>query len=289
ILAEIVAAGGDAEMNALSVGQDGVQAEAAGPRLPLSRVLVVADAGDHLPGVAPVAAAEERGRLDAAPQVLLVRSRLERPDVLQRAPVLLGKGGERFRLLEGLAQVVRAQDLHAEERIAARGVDARLPAARVDERGVDVDAGPERPAQREFAARAGRLRDEKAFLGPEGQEHAVRHGQPPETAARMVTTAPGASAVSSPWRSRMWSELTKMLRWRRTAPVSSQMLRWRDGWLRSSSSRAARTVVAESGRSAAPPQYFLRGVGRWVVAISGPFCRPSAGSSRRNHAYLLLH
>src|SRR5207248_11149645 len=141
VLAEIVAAGGDAEMEALSVEQDGVQAEAARPRLPLARVLVVADTGDHLPGVAAVAAAEERGRLDAAPQVLLVRSRLERPDVLQRAPVLLGKGGERFRLLEGLAQVVRAQDLHAEERIAARGVDARPPAARVDERGVDVHAG----------------------------------------------------------------------------------------------------------------------------------------------------
>jgi len=64
-------------MDALSVGQDGVQAEAARPRLPLARVLVVADAGDHLPGVAAVAAAKERGRLDAAPQVLFVRSRLE--------------------------------------------------------------------------------------------------------------------------------------------------------------------------------------------------------------------
>src|SRR5207248_5076201 len=127
---------------------------------PLARVFVVADAGDHLPGVAAVAAAEERGRLYAAPQVLLVRSRLERPDVLQRAPVLLGKGGGRFRFLEGLAQVVRAEDLHAEERIAARGEDARLLAARGGERGVDVHAWPERSAQRELAARAGRLREQ---------------------------------------------------------------------------------------------------------------------------------
>src|SRR5207248_10431240 len=75
VLAEIVAAGGDAELDALSVGQDGVQAQAARPGTPPARVLVVADAGDHLPGVAAVAAAEERGRLDAAPQVLFVRSR----------------------------------------------------------------------------------------------------------------------------------------------------------------------------------------------------------------------
>src|SRR2546429_6330027 len=182
-----------------------------------------------------------------------------------RAPVLLGKGGGRFRVLEGLAQVVRAKDLHAEERIAARGVEARPPAARVDERGVDVHAAPERPAQREFAARAGRLRDEKAFLGPDGQEHAVRHGHPPETAARMVTTSPGASAVSSPWRSRMWSELTKTLRWRRTAPASSQVLRWWDGWLRSSSSRAARTVVPGTGRLAAPPPHLLHSGRRRIV------------------------
>src|SRR5207249_8427948 len=173
ILAEIVAAGGNAEMNALSVGQDGVQAEAAGPRLPLSRVLVVADAGDHLPGVAPVAAAEERGRLDAAPQVLLVRSRLERPDVLQRAPVLLGKGGERFRLLEGLAQVVRAQDLHAEERIAARGVDARPPAASSSAGCKDAKIGPMRPRTLDVGVRTRRLGAGKALPGPEVPDHVV--------------------------------------------------------------------------------------------------------------------
>src|SRR5207245_4357332 len=77
VLAQVVAAGGDADVQVTVLGEDGVQAEAAGARLPLARVLVVADAGDHLPGIAAVAAAEERGRLDAAPQVLFVRSRLE--------------------------------------------------------------------------------------------------------------------------------------------------------------------------------------------------------------------
>src|SRR2546423_15391690 len=92
ILGEIVAAGGNAEMNALSVGQDGVQAEAAGPRLPLSRVLVVADAGDHLPGVARVAAAEGGGGLEAAPQGRLVGSGSGGPDDIGRAPARLGIG-----------------------------------------------------------------------------------------------------------------------------------------------------------------------------------------------------
>ena len=72
-------------------------------------------------------------------------------------PSSLGKAGRRLRLLEALPQVRRTQHLHAEERIAARGIDSGV-AARVDQRRVHGDAGPERPAQRElrrgFAASA---------------------------------------------------------------------------------------------------------------------------------------
>ena len=39
----------DAEMHALTVADDRVHAEPAGPGLPFARVLVIADAGDHLP------------------------------------------------------------------------------------------------------------------------------------------------------------------------------------------------------------------------------------------------
>ncbi len=76
VLAQVVAAGRDAEVHAVAVAQDRVHAEPAVARLPLARVLVVADARDHLPGIAAVAAPEERRRLDAAPQVLLAVARL---------------------------------------------------------------------------------------------------------------------------------------------------------------------------------------------------------------------
>jgi hypothetical protein len=54
-----------------------MHAESATARLPLSGVLMIADAFDHFPAVTSVRAPEKRGRLDAAPQVLLVAAGLE--------------------------------------------------------------------------------------------------------------------------------------------------------------------------------------------------------------------
>src|SRR5439155_14282412 len=67
VFGEVVAAGRDAEVHAVALAQDGVHAESAVAGLPFASVVVVADAGNHGPGIAAVAAAEERGRLDAAP------------------------------------------------------------------------------------------------------------------------------------------------------------------------------------------------------------------------------
>ena len=49
ILAQVMAAGGDPEMDAIAVADDRVHAQPAGARVPLARVLVVADARHHLP------------------------------------------------------------------------------------------------------------------------------------------------------------------------------------------------------------------------------------------------
>src|SRR5262249_21273909 len=150
-------------------------------------------------------------------------ARFERPDVGEGAPVLLGEGRGGLRLREPLAEVGREQDLHAEERVAARGVDA-WRAARVDQRRVHGHARPERPARLALPPGLRRLGDEESFLGPDTQNDALRHGQPPETAGSTVRTSPGTSAVSSPSRSRTWAVFTNRFTWRRTAPVSSQML-----------------------------------------------------------------
>src|SRR6185436_2537219 len=152
----------------------------------------------------------------------------ERPDVGERAAVLLGKGGGRFRLFEGFPEIGRAQHLHPEEGIARGGVHHRL-AARVEKGRVDADAGREGTAQVERPARLRPLRDEQALFRSDGDKDAIRHLQPPETAGRMMTTSPGPSAVSSPSRSRMCCWFTNRLTWGRTFPVSSQRLRCRAG------------------------------------------------------------
>src|SRR5215472_9565629 len=100
-------------MDADAVAKDGVHAQAAVAGLPFTRVLVVADAADHFPAIPAVSGAEERGRLDAAPQLLLAVARFPRPDVGEGPAVLLGKGGGGLGLLELVAQVVRDEDLHA--------------------------------------------------------------------------------------------------------------------------------------------------------------------------------
>src|SRR4029077_14765081 len=125
----------DREVHAIAVADDRVQAKAAGARRPLARVLVIADARYHLPRIAAVAAPEQRRRLDAAPELVLAGAWLERPDVRERAPIVFRERRRRLRLLEALSHVARTQHLHAEERIAARGVHARR-AARVDQRRV---------------------------------------------------------------------------------------------------------------------------------------------------------
>src|SRR5262249_6569419 len=91
--------------------------------------------------------------------------------------------------------------------------------------------------------------------------------QPPETAGRIVTTSPGVSVVSSPSRSRTLSEFTKTFRFRRSLPVSSQTLRYKANWLRSSDWSASRTVCADSESSVAPAQYGRSGPGTWIVTV----------------------
>src|SRR5439155_18638458 len=67
VFGEVVAAGRDAQVHAAAVAQDGVHAKSAVAGLPFAGVLMVVDAGNHVPGIAAIAAPEERGRLDAAP------------------------------------------------------------------------------------------------------------------------------------------------------------------------------------------------------------------------------
>ncbi|MCI0460000.1 MAG: hypothetical protein L0Z62_23865 [Gemmataceae bacterium] len=200
VLAQVVAAGRDAEVEAIAIAQDGVHAESAVTRVPLPSMFVVADPRNHLPGIATVAAVEEGRRLDSAREVLLVLAYFEGPDVGECPAVLLGEGRRRHGLLELLAQISRKQDLHAEERVAARGIQPRATAL-VDQRRVNSHPGAEGPAQRETAPRLRRLGDEESFLGPDTQKNAIRHVQPPETAGSMVSTSPGTSAVSRPSRS----------------------------------------------------------------------------------------
>src|SRR5439155_737513 len=112
VLAQIVAAGRDAEVHAAPVANDRVHAEPAVAGLPLARVRMVADGGHHVPRIAAVTAPEQGRRLHAAPQFLFAAAGLERPDVDERASVLLGECRRRLRFLEALPHVRRAQHLH---------------------------------------------------------------------------------------------------------------------------------------------------------------------------------
>ena len=67
VLAQIVAAGRNAEVHVIPVANDRVHAEPAIAGLPLARVLVVANPRHHLPRIATVAAPEQGRRLHAAP------------------------------------------------------------------------------------------------------------------------------------------------------------------------------------------------------------------------------
>src|SRR5439155_21253382 len=202
ILAQVVAAGRDAEVHPIPVTQDRVQAQPAVAGLPFASVLVVADARNQLPGIAAVAASEERCRFDAAPKILLVLPCLERPDVGESAAIVLGEGWSGLRLPERLTEIGRAQDLHPKVGMAARSVNSRR-ATRVDKRGINPHAGAERAAQCKAAPSLGRLGHKQPFLSADAEKNAGCAIQPPETAGRTVTTSPGASGVSSPLRSRM--------------------------------------------------------------------------------------
>ena len=67
ILAQVVATGGDAKMNTMSIAQDRVHAKPAIAGLPLARVLVVADARNHFPGIAAVLGFKESAGHGSAP------------------------------------------------------------------------------------------------------------------------------------------------------------------------------------------------------------------------------
>src|SRR5262245_44894430 len=93
VLAEVMTARRDAEVYVVSVANNRMHAEAAVARLPFACMLMVADAGHHLPRIPAVLAPEQGGRLHTAPQLFFAAAGLERPDVHQRAAVVLGEGG----------------------------------------------------------------------------------------------------------------------------------------------------------------------------------------------------
>src|SRR5260221_7703103 len=161
-------------MHTIPVAQDSVHAKPAVARLPLAGVLVLADARNHLPGIAAVAAPEQRRWFDPAPQVFLPAAGFKRPDVGERASVVLGEGGSRLRLLERFPEIGRAQDLHAEIGIAARRVDSWSGPC-IDQPGVDRHACAERAAQREAASSLRRLGHEQSLLGANGEKNSVCH------------------------------------------------------------------------------------------------------------------
>src|SRR5262249_49332889 len=117
ILGEIMSARRDAHMQTAAIAKNGVHAKTAITGIPLACMLMVADAGNHLPGIAAVITAEKRGRLDPAQQIFLVFPRFERPDIGQRSTVFLREGGGGFRFLEFCTQIGRTKDFHAEESV----------------------------------------------------------------------------------------------------------------------------------------------------------------------------
>src|SRR5262249_52864664 len=93
VFAHIMTARRYSEMYTISLAIDRMHAKPSIAGVPLARVLVVADSEHHLPRIAAVTAAKERGRFDAAPEVLLVIAWFERPDVGEGTAVLFREGG----------------------------------------------------------------------------------------------------------------------------------------------------------------------------------------------------
>src|SRR5205823_12246166 len=89
-------------------------------------------------------------------------------------PSSLGNAGADFVSLKLFPMSVETQHFHAEERIAARSIEARC-SARVDQRRVYGDARAERPAQSEAAPRLRGIRNEHTLLGANGENDSIRH------------------------------------------------------------------------------------------------------------------
>src|SRR6476469_3888818 len=102
-----MAASRDAQMHPVAVADNGVQAQPAVARMPFPSVLMIADARDHFPGLAAIAASEEPRRFDAAPQILPAVASFHRPDISESAPIIFGKGRGGLGLFEALAEMRR--------------------------------------------------------------------------------------------------------------------------------------------------------------------------------------
>ena len=112
--------GDEDPLRVAGIEEDGVQAHAAGARLPVGTGAVAAQAGQLLPGLAAVGRAEERRVFDAGvDRVGIGQRRLEMPDPLElprmrRAVVPLVRAGNAVvdelvaHRLPGLAAVVRS-------------------------------------------------------------------------------------------------------------------------------------------------------------------------------------
>src|SRR5262249_3700495 len=77
VFAQVVSARRDAQVHAMAVTNDRVHAQSAVAGLPLACVLVIADSRHHLPRIATVSAAEQRGGLDATQQIFLAAASFE--------------------------------------------------------------------------------------------------------------------------------------------------------------------------------------------------------------------
>ena len=116
-------------MHALAVADDRVHAQPSGARLPLARVFVIADAGHHLPRIPAIVTFEQRGGFDPAQQLVLAAARLDRPDIDECAPVVFRKCRRRFRFLEALAHIRRAQHFHPKNGLQLEAYNRGVPRA----------------------------------------------------------------------------------------------------------------------------------------------------------------
>src|SRR5262245_1248499 len=99
-------------------------------------MFMIADAAHHFPGIAAVAASEQRSGFDSTPEIFFVVAWFDRPNVGQRAAVIFRKCRRGFGFLETLSEVGRAKHLHPEKSVATRTINSRRP-TRIDQRGIN--------------------------------------------------------------------------------------------------------------------------------------------------------